>query len=149
MKTNHANILNRILVAVLALLGFSACGEKEESWAEYGCPNAKYRVRGSVTDESNTPIKGIRISVKYVWADNDMGKPVFTDENGEFDTEPLYVFPAPFNLIIEDVDGEDNGGKFKTKEVSSKDMSVKETEKGSGWYEGAYDYTADVKLEKE
>lgn len=150
MKTDPSNIMNRILVALLALLGFAACGKEKETWAEYGCPNAKYRVSGTVTDGNKTPITGIRVSVKDAWSDGDTGiKSVFTDENGWFDTEPHYVFPCPLKVIVEDVDDESNGGKFVTKELSDKDMSVTETEKGSGWYRGAYDYTAEVELERE
>jgi len=47
------------------------------------------------------------------------------------------------------VDGEDNGGRFKSATLGIDDMTAKKVEEGGHWYSGDYEVTADVKLEKE
>jgi putative lipoprotein (rSAM/lipoprotein system) len=72
---------------------------------------------------------------------------VLTDENGCFE---LDEFHSVFNdkLIVEDIDGEDNGGEFQSDTIKVWDLPKKQIEKGSGWYEGKYEVTANIKLKK-
>jgi len=49
-------------------------------------------------------------------------------------------------LYVEDIDGEDNGGEFQSDTIDIWDLPKKEVKKGSGWYEGKYEVTANIKL---
>ena len=49
-------------------------------------------------------------------------------------------------FVIEDIDGEENGGNFVKQEIVGE---VKQTKKGDGhWYDGAYESEISVKMEK-
>ena len=53
-------------------------------------------------------------------------------------------------LIFNDIDGEANGGTFKSDSVCMKDMESKQIKKGDGnWYLGTYEYNMEIKLSKE
>lgn len=150
MKLESINIVNRILLAILALLGFSACAEKEEIWCEYGTPSVSYRVIGTVTDENNAPVKGIKVVISdYPETETD-DVTVYTDADGKFAGSHTYSFSLDKQTVsFEDVDGEDNGGLFKSATLGLDDMTKKQLEKGGHWYRGDYELTANVKLEKE
>lgn len=142
MKSERKNFLRRILGAVLVLLGFSVCNSCRVA---YGCPHVDYRIKGTVTDENNSPIKGIKVLINNV--DND----IYTDGNGKFEgPHASDVSLGRQTVSFEDVDGEDNGGLFKSATFGIDDMQQKQVKKGDGnWYQGDYELTADVKLEKE
>ena len=149
MKPESMNIVNRILVAVLALLGFSACGENGGGYVEYGTPYAIYRINGTVTDTDNVPVKGIKVDV-IVKSDSGDEEHVldtkYTDENGAFTSDAGLFNEVSFS----DIDGEDNGGSFRPVRLNVKDMKKTQIEMGDGhWYNGSFAYTADVRLEKE
>lgn len=150
MKPESMNIVNRILVAVLALLGFSACEENGGGYVEYGSPYSQYRIKGAVTDTDNVPIKGIKVDViaKSYYGDKEYVLDTkYTDENGAFTSDDVWEFSE---VSLSDIDGEDNGGAFRPVRMNVKDMKKTQIEKGDGhWYFGSYEYTADVKLEKE
>ena len=49
-------------------------------------------------------------------------------------------------LIFNDIDGEANGGTFKSDSVCMKDMESKQIKKGDGnWYLGTYEYNMEIK----
>lgn len=55
----------KILIFLLGLTGFGACGEKEIPVA-YGVPTARFTIKGTVTDPAGNPLEGIRITpVEY------------------------------------------------------------------------------------
>ena len=71
---------------------------------------------------------------------------IYTDENGK------YAFNGSawkYQLKFEDIDGEENGGLFQTKEIEGGFTQADLVEKGDGrWYDGKFVKTEDVKLEK-
>ena len=172
-------LLNRFVNGIFALLGFASCTTGSAPWnepkdmygpapAEYGVPTAKYRFIGTVTDEDEEGIPGIRIAVKmstpvtgayverngkmvpYVWEYADT---LFTDADGKFAREYVMLrdienIPEDVVVKAEDVDGEDGGGAFAAKEGIK--AEVKQVDEGDGrWNFGTYESVIDIKLEKE
>lgn len=142
MKSERKNFLRRTLEAILVLLGFSVCSS---CYVAYGSPHVGYRIIGTVTDENDVPVKGIKVLINH--ADMD----IYTDENGKFESPHASAIDLDWlTASFEDVDGEDNGGLFKSATLGIGDMQYKQVKKGKGpWYDGDYEITADVKLEKE
>lgn len=150
MKPEPVNFINRILAAILVLLGFSACGEGKEPMPEYGTPSVSYRIKGTVTDKDNAPIKGIKVVISDEPEIESDDITVYTDADGKFSGPHTYSFSLYGQTVtFEDVDGEDNGGRFKSSTLGIDDMTAKKVKEGGHWYSGDYEVTADVKLEKE
>jgi len=92
--------------ATITLL-FQAC---------YGMPMDNVRIRGTVSSKANNPIPGIKVSVLNISSD-------LTDNEGKFN---IYAYEqTSYNLLFEDIDGEENGGYFKSLE---KTISLNEAE---------------------
>lgn len=150
MKSESVNFINRILAAILVLLGFSACGEGKEPMVEYGVPSVSYRIKGTVTDKDNAPIKGIKVVISDEPEIESDDITVYTDADGKFTGPHTYSFSLYGQTVtFEDVDGEDNGGRFKSSTLGIDDMTARKVKEGGHWYSGDYEVTADVKLEKE
>lgn len=104
----------------------------------YGIIDAqfKYRLEGRVTDTESQPIEGIRV-IRCLSRDVDKDRPylhadtTFTDAKGVFDFgarsesqhDPDNLGDNPVVLLVEDVDGGDNGGEFES--WSSESINVK------------------------
>jgi putative lipoprotein (rSAM/lipoprotein system) len=162
MKAKVKHLYEIIAGAILSLLGFSACtiigpdmygpGPATNA-AEYGMPHANYIVRGSVhAQESGKPIPGIRATVRYGVPSNgkilyNQGAPVESDKDGKVDAYDS-VYPAEkIEVILEDVDGEDNGGLFQRDTLREDRLTIEQTKKADdGWYRGEYTVTFDAKL---
>ena len=60
MKVRFNRWYNAVLTALLSMLGFSCSSDEPEEYGpivlEYGVPHADYIVKGTVTDETGTPI---------------------------------------------------------------------------------------------
>lgn len=115
----------KIITALLALLGFSLAGCREE----YGCPYVNFHVSGRVVDAQANPIPGIEITADEYGSTR-------SDSQGYFTIEENYA-SLPGKICCTDRDGEENGGEFLPEEVDLEGRFV-QTAKGSGWYEGAY-----------
>lgn len=63
------SLRSKILLAILSLLGVSAC--ESELTEEYGCPETTFKVHGTVTDERHNPIQGI--AVHRDWSNDTTG----------------------------------------------------------------------------
>lgn len=150
MKSEPVSFVNRILAAILVLLGFSACGEGKEPMEEYGTPSVSYQIKGTVTDKDNAPIKGIKVVISDERKYDTDDITVYTDADGKFTGPHTYSFSLYGQTVtFEDVDGEDNGGLFKSATLGIDDMTARKVKEGGHWYSGDYEVTADVKLEKE
>ncbi len=72
-------LLHKLLVGVLALLGFSSChsDEEEDDYpCMYGMPVTTFEVKGTVTDAQNNPVYKAAIVPKNAnISDSDYGKP--------------------------------------------------------------------------
>lgn len=144
---------SRLLAGILGVLGFTGCDGSGEELDMYGCPIVDFQVKGAVTSENGDPLKGIQVVVRTAW-DNTPHEAdtVYTDAKGEFKSHELSsVSIDKQKVYFNDVDGEANGGAFKSDSIKLVDMDKKSLEEGDGWYKGTYEYaTKDVvKLKEE
>ena len=124
----------------------------------YGTPYADYQFSGTVTDESNLPIKDIKVSAKYVYQMNDGGVETYGVDSTQTDGSGKYAFKSRrfpgdpnLKLIVEDMDGETNGGAFKSDTIDidyDNAKKVKDPAKGESWSIGTYAINQDIKLKK-
>lgn len=160
MKVRFYRWYNVVLSSLLTLLGYG-CSVSDEPMdmygtvLMYGVPSVRYCVKGNVTDEDGNPIKNIKASVKtgpygeegtlYYPIDSTM-----TDVDGKFTMDNLYDYMG-YNqkLILEDIDGEENGGEFQSDTLSLDQLDVKQVEPSSGaWDTGKYELTGTIRLKK-
>lgn len=153
------NLILRICRWLLPMFGVSAaisCDNVIQSPDMYGCPPApeygvpvmEYRMSGKVVDSvSGEPIKGIAVTHDNPVVSYDSYDAVYTEDDGSFVIESDGFPSDMMNLKFTDVDGDDNGGDYQTKEMT---VSLSRAEAGEGnWDYG--DYSAEnieVILEK-
>jgi putative lipoprotein (rSAM/lipoprotein system) len=151
MKNFFVKLTKMLCVAVLGVLGFSACSDDPEGhWVAYGSPNAKYKYMGTVTDEQGNPIEGINVvmSGDYVSSTPLASLTLKTDKDGKFSTVTMSSVNTRIKTIeFVDVDGEANGGEFESQTISPKDMTMTQVAEGDGsWYKGEFELSATIKL---
>ena len=121
MKVRFNRWYNAVLTALLSMLGFSCSLDEPEEYGpivlEYGVPHADYIVKGTVTDETGTPIQGIKTSIKgfYPGVEGVFVEgidSIQTDASGQYQLKYMGMPHKYFKLIVEDIDGEANGGEF-------------------------------------
>jgi putative lipoprotein (rSAM/lipoprotein system) len=129
---------DKIIIALLGLTGivYTSC---MYGVSEYGVPHGEYELKGTVIDkETSKPIPNIQI-VRERW------DTIYSDSNGK------YVFNgmlSNFHLTIKDIDGEENGGYFESKEMDVKFTNADQVENGDGhWYTGKFVKTENIELE--
>jgi putative lipoprotein (rSAM/lipoprotein system) len=99
----------------------------------YGSPVVDFSVKGKVMDSEGNPIPGIEISYDY------SSHKVYTLKDGSFDytSEDLGFEMETVTLSFTDIDGEENGGDFQSKEVA---VERQQTEPGDGgWNYGKFE----------
>ena len=148
---------NGLLGSLLAVMGFSAC----EHDLMYGAPMpddspyADFMIKGTVTNEADEPLPDIQI--RSPWRVTYYDKiytlkedTVYTDANGEF----TYAFQLGDStrdrdvpLLIEDIDGEANGGSYASDSVSVSFDGVELTG-GKGWYMGKAEKEVNIRLKE-
>ena len=104
MKNFFVKLTKMLCVAVLGVLGFSACSDDPESASvAYGSPNAKYKYVGTVTDEQGNPIEGINVvmSGDYVSSTPFASLTLKTDKDGKFSTVTMSSVNTHIDLTIE------------------------------------------------
>lgn len=121
---------NKFILTTLSILGFSGCAETTETPCMYGSPQFDYLYSGEVTDTLGNPIKGIQVTF-------DSQSSVTTDENGSFSAEFLDSYSYINSITFSDIDGEENGGEFASKEIQADDVDGVETDNG-------FSYTFDL-----
>ena len=146
MKVRFNRWYNTVLTALLAMLGYG-CSESEEPEKNvlmYGCIVAYYTINGTVTDEAGAPVQGIKTSVKMLFRQDIVGMDsVQTDESGKYLLGFNEMMDNEYTkLIVEDVDGEANGGEFLTDTL---DIDFKKAVKTNNY---RYEISQDVKLKK-
>ena len=156
MKKSFFRLFDKMIVLLLGGFGmFGACNVftsgdmPEETPVEYGMPHAAFVLQGTVTGKVTAqPIQNIRV-VRPFGYENQYGDTTYTDENGKY----AYLFgdfpEIKYQLKFEDMDGEDNGGRFQTKEVEVQFTQADQVEKGQGWFYGKFVKTEDVALDPE
>lgn len=161
MKVRLNRWYNAVLTALLGLLGFESCDSPDEYGpipVEYGTPYADYQFSGTVTDERNSPIKDIKVSAKFVYQMNDGRVETYSVDSTQTDGSGKYAFESrrfisdpDLKLIVEDMDGEANGGAFKSDTIDidyDNARKVKEPAAGESWSTGTYAINQDIKLKK-
>ena len=142
----------------MGLLGFTGCGKLGIFRAEYGCPNADFKLVGEVKDAKGKGIEGIRVvftpnpevpQEQQEWESDTLS----SDARGHFEKERLkYNWPdraEKATVKFEDVDGSAHGS-FQTKILKGSELTVEQTKKGDkNWYSGEYTIQADAVLEED
>jgi len=107
MKTRYLKTYNKLISYLLALLGVSlACSNGCAMYgtpAEYGTPNATFKVLGKVTTEQDVAIPNIQVVLDYDTA--------FTDNLGNYQVQTVnfpdnQIFPVHFKDVDEVQNGE-------------------------------------------
>lgn len=150
-------VLNSLLSAVLAMLGFSACEKKAE--LEYGTPHGEFQISGLVEDEESSPVEGARVISRqlkvtdnfksdgylqntdsneyFLWQGCDT---VYSDKFGRYDLKVFtYLYDREVEIVVEDPSGM-YGDTSRIVELDYKG--------GSGWNFGTAKATADFTLKK-
>lgn len=147
------------LLAILGLGSISSCGETnnaDDVVCEYGCPHAEYKINARVVDSEGNPIKGIKASVSedpdFMYENLNLIT-TETNDQGELNESEFTAITYYDHLImrVEDVDGEENGGEFESKDLELKEYITEDSkvEEGSGWYRGRYELNVgDIQLER-
>ena len=161
MRQKAASFLHLLLGALLGLLGFSSCEFLDigGGMTMYGEPHADFQATGRVTDKSGKGIQGIRVAIRQHrhydnrpgviydqndWYDNDT---LFTDASGRYELKTtVFEKPHDVKIVFEDIDGEENGGSFKSQTATPE---IRQTAKAKDWYTGGFAVEADARLEKE
>ena len=149
MKVRITRWYNAVLTALLSMLGYGCSLDEPEMYGtplEYGVPRINYIVKGVVTDEAGNPIQGIQ--TKFV-GDLNYADPTKTDANGNYQIlATTYPSLNGCKLIVNDIDGEANGGEFLSDTIDVEKLPKNEVEKGDGWYQGMYESTANIQMKK-
>ena len=168
MKQEVLRWIDILLGSALSLLGFSSC-EIIEPRSEYGSPHANYQILGTATDESGTPVKGIKVKPLHGWWHDDLEEEARTwaSENGQpFDEAYHGIFytdakgkvlistyadaweEGEWRIALVDPDGPENGGSFAVDTLYQKDLDIVKTSDGKGWVTGEYTIRFERKLKR-
>ena len=112
---------------------------------------ATYQFKGRALDASNQPINNLRVKAIPSNSDLDIDEirdTTRTDAEGNFQIEMSYFPTNHFKIVIEDTDGEANGGLFvdKTTQIEIDDSEYKESY--GHWFKGKVTREMDIQLEK-
>ncbi len=114
MKSFIKKPLNYLLTGSFSVV-FAAC---------YGAPveleNPKLI---KATDDTNLPIQGLKVTVFENRLNINEG---FTDKDGSIEFYMVQKDKYNYKVTIEDIDGEENGGDFASKDVSISENSFVE-----------------------
>jgi len=151
MNKSFIKFFDKIIVVLLGVVGLSGM---LYSCMKYGMPPPppeyvkKHELRGVVTDkETSNPIKHIQVTlqIKPEYRIDTLYTSSFGGYNHGFGGFPLN---SPVHIKFEDIDGEENGGEFETKEMDIKFTEADRVEKGDGkWNEGKFVKTVNIELE--
>lgn len=161
MKVRFNRWYNAVLTTLMSIIGYGC--SSDDPWGgglcEYGTPYADYQFMGTVTDESGSPVKGIKVAAKNVYRSQDgVVVDIYgvdstqTDGSGKYAFETKRFISDPdLKLIVEDIDGEANGGAFKSDTIDidfNKAKKVKEPGKDEHWSNGTFAINQNIKLKK-
>ena len=158
MKVKFYRWYNAVLTVLLSMLGYGCSSDEPMDMygtpVEYGAPHAYYIVKGLVTDEAESPVQGIKTSLREVYQTEKETQlfgmdSIQTNEFGNYQLKYVGMPDIRTKLVIEDIDGEANGGEFLSDTLDVNFDNATQTGKGDGkWYGGVYEITQDVKLKK-
>lgn len=159
MRKKMTRWYETVLSALLTMLGFSSCENVSHNVVcEYGCPNVEYQVKGTVTDAaSGKPVEGIQAKVAAVER-TDEGVEVYGMDSLTTSKDGTFAFPLMndmnidglrTSLILEDVDGMENGGVYASDTIELKSLPREQVKEGDGkWFGGGFELKAERSLKK-
>ena len=129
MSKPFIKFFDKIVILLLGVVGvFTGCKSggncsfdyRSDIVAKYGMPMASYVINGKVTNKTTSkPIPNIRIirQINENYADT-----LYTDIDGKYVWGYNYLLNQAniVHLKVEDIDGEENGGDFASKEINIK-----------------------------
>ena len=160
MKVRFNRWYNTVLTALLSIIGYGCSSSDDPEYiCMYGTPHADYQFMGTVTDESGSAVMGIKVSAKNVYRRYDSTlietygvDSTLTDSKGKYAVEgEAFLGEHILKLIVEDLDGEANGGNFMNDTIDidfDNAKKVKEPDKDDYWSDGTFAITQDIKLKK-
>ncbi|SEM86093.1 putative lipoprotein, rSAM/lipoprotein system [Prevotella sp. ne3005] len=160
MKVRFNRWYNAVLTALLSIIGYGCSSSDDPEYiCMYGTPHADYQFMGTVTDESGSAVMGIKVSAKNVYRRYDSTlietygvDSTLTDSKGKYAVEgEAFLGEHILKLIVEDLDGEANGGNFMNDTIDidfDNAKKVKEPDKDDYWSDGTFAITQDIKLKK-
>lgn len=103
-----------IISAILTLGILSSCMAPSDSYM----PDPEIiRVDGLVVDENDRPVNHIKVSME--WDSPYSPMVVYSSPKGTFTADLEFIrptYPVTVSVTISDIDGEENGGSFQTRE---------------------------------
>ncbi|MBO7561702.1 MAG: radical SAM-associated putative lipoprotein [Bacteroidales bacterium] len=136
----------KVLVGILALAGFSGCAPK----VEYGCPQAKLKLKATVVDQAGNPVGNTSLVFKDL-KDNRWIRDEVTGEDGTLSvTRHVMIHEMELiegaNVVYYEEGNPGHEGKYKDDSVAVKAEKVG---KGDGrWDYGTYEMKVDLKLKE-
>ncbi|MBQ1884464.1 MAG: radical SAM-associated putative lipoprotein [Bacteroidales bacterium] len=124
-----------MLSALLGLLGFAACGNKEDDEpCLYGQPYANFKVEGAVLNDDGKAVNEVKVYVRDHYGDTTK-----TDQDGKFVLNTNHIFPEKsFWLMAEDPSG--------IYQADSVEIVPKFEGGDNDWYSGSYSTTHNFTL---
>ena len=155
MKVKIYHWYNALLTTLLTMLGYGCSSDDPMDMygvpVEYGTPNAQYVFKGLVSEENGTPVQGIKTTLKRIYPPYYVVPidSVLTDASGQYQIGFRGMVGQEDKLIFEDIDGEANGGEFRSDTIDVAGLDNEKVEEGDGhWYAGKFEIKANVKLKK-
>lgn len=143
MKIMFLKVKKWLLVTVGGLLGLSSVNCTLS--CEYGCPEADYHLKGTVTNENGVPIEGIVLQNNMQWGVEECDT---TDKGGNYSLYYHNVFPdLPIAVDVIDIDGEENGS-YKDTVISINTEGIPLTGGDGHWDQGEATIMCNITLEK-
>lgn len=140
--------MKKIIVKSLSILGFTL--PVASCVVMYGSPLADYEVKGKVLDADGDPIKDIKVRLQddrhyaYTSQDNECQ----SLDNGDYAVRLNSLPTDKLYLVVQDIDGAENGGEFEEKTVELDFSNIKYTGDDDAWYWGKKSLEQDVVLEE-
>ena len=152
MKIKYLKVKNWLLLSLASLLGISTGCSTGCGGEEYGCPEADYRVKGTVVDEQGAPVEGIGVMKRYEAHENRVTQYSYadtTDAEGRFDVKqsssPGYSYiPVEFH----DTDSNQHG-LYADTTVNVSFEGARFSGGDGNWFEGTATKEITVTLNKQ
>ena len=152
MKVRFNRWYNAVLSVLLAMMGYG-CSEEDQMDEYgppidmYGTPPFTYSIHGAVMDEDSIPVQGIKATLQNIRPDSTTQivthDSTLTDSVGEYRLGVLsYHMSVDTKLVVEDIDGEANGGEFQSDTIDIAKMMLE----GKGFDSG--NLQVDITLKK-
>lgn len=101
------NRVIRFLTGIIVLSAMAACSKADPSISDPTMLPGN--IHGFVTDEDGSPINHIKVTLTQ----SAFPLVVYTSSRGEFIAD-MALTEGPLEILLEDIDGEENGGAFAT-----------------------------------